>query len=218
MMCMTFVIVILFGIIMCQMLNIQQNVYEDEDIDDTIDDTIDDDLDEELNEDLNDEVLDEEDTTKNMQNDNYLNDKNYKNIFTNNDDYENIDSIEFLQKFNDELKDNYILNYHNECLNKNNDEINKLLKISKNKDNVIIDEFHKTNPLLTKYEKTKILGIRLKQLNNNAKPYINVKENNIDNLLIANLELTNKKLPFIIQRPMPNNTFEYWRLQDLEIL
>ena len=153
-----------------------------------------------------------------MQNDNYLNDKNYKNIFTNNDDYENIDSMEFLQKFNDELKDNYILNYHNECLNKNNDEINKLLKISKNKDNIIIDEFHKTNPLLTKYEKTKILGIRLKQLNNNAKPYINVKENNIDNLLIANLELTNKKLPFIIQRPMPNNTFEYWRLQDLEIL
>lgn len=199
--------------------NIKANkqIYLDDE-DEDIDDTIDDDLDEEDNEDLNDEVLDEEDNKKNMQNDNYLNDKNYKNIFINNDDYENIDSMEFLQKFNDELKDNYILNYHNECLNKNNDEINKLLKISKNKDNVIIDEFHKTNPLLTKYEKTKILGIRLKQLNNNAKPYINIKENNIDNLLIANLELTNKKLPFIIQRPMPNNTFEYWRLQDLEIL
>ena len=38
MMCMTFVIVILFGIIMCHMLNIQQNVYEDEDIGEDIDD------------------------------------------------------------------------------------------------------------------------------------------------------------------------------------
>ena len=75
-----------------------------------------------------------------------------------------------------------------------------------------------TDPCLTKYEKTKILGIRLKQLNNGSLPYVKVKENILDNFIIAKIELKQKKLPFIIQRPLPNNTFEYWKLEDLEIL
>jgi len=40
----------------------------------------------------------------------------------------------------------------------------------------------------------------------------------LDNFIIAKIELKQKKLPFIIQRPLPNNTFEYWKLEDLEIL
>ena len=75
-----------------------------------------------------------------------------------------------------------------------------------------------TDPCLTKYEKTRILGIRIKQLNNNCKPFVSIGENIIDNFIIANKELEEKKLPFIIQRPIPNNTFEYWKLQDLEII
>ena len=93
-----------------------------------------------------------------------------------------------------------------------------MIKVVRNKDNIIIDHMHKTLPILTKYEKTRVLGIRLKQLNNNNAPYINVGENIIDNFIIANLELEQKKLPFIIERPLPNNTFEYWKVQDLEIL
>ena len=72
--------------------------------------------------------------------------------------------------------------------------------------------------MLTKYEKTRILGIRLKQLNNGSLPYIKVAEDILDNLIIAEKELKQKKIPFIIQRPLPNNTFEYWKLEDLEIL
>ena len=37
-------------------------------------------------------------------------------------------------------------------------------------------------------------------------------------LKMAETELKDKKLPFIIQRPLPNNNFEYWKLQDLDIL
>ena len=33
----------------------------------------------------------------------------------------------------------------------------------------------------------------------------------------ANNELQNKVLPFIIVRPLPNRTFEYWKLKDLEV-
>jgi len=121
-------------------------------------------------------------------------------------------------KLNEHFKKNHILNYHNECLHKNFNEIKELCKVTRDKDGVIIDELHKTIPLLTKYEKTKILGMRVKQLNNGAQSYIVNSEKTIDNYVIALLELEQKKIPFIIQRPLPNNNFEYWKLHDLDIL
>jgi DNA-directed RNA polymerase I, II, and III subunit RPABC2 len=121
-------------------------------------------------------------------------------------------------KFNENYKMNHILSSHNECLHKNFNEIKELCKVTRDKDGVIVDEMHKTIPLLTKYEKTKILGMRVKQLNNGAQPYIPRNEKIIDNYVIALIELEQKKIPFIIQRPLPNNNFEYWKLHDLDIL
>ena len=132
---------------------------------------------------------------------------------------ENENSIENnLIKFDDETRQNYLLDLHPECISKNFEEIKILTKIIRDKNNIIIDEFHKTLPILTKYEKTKIIGIRTKQLNNGSTPYISVDEKIIDNYIIANMEIQEKKLPFIISRPLPNKNFEYWKLQDLEIL
>ena len=121
-------------------------------------------------------------------------------------------------KLTEKFKMNHILSSHNECLHKNFNEIKELTKVTRDKDGVIIDEMHKTIPLLTKYEKTKILGMRVKQLNNGAPPYIPSNEKIIDNYVIALIELEQKKIPFIIQRPLPNNNFEYWKLHDLDIL
>ena len=39
----------------------------------------------------------------------------------------------------------------------------------------IIDDMHRTLPFITKYERTRILGIRAKQLNNGAKPFITLR-------------------------------------------
>ena len=142
----------------------------------------------------------------------------YKNSFIFNDDLEANDSHEFLQKFNKDSKNDFIASNHQECLSKNLDEIKDLLHVIRDKNNIIIDELHKTLPILTKYEKTRILGIRIKQLNNGALPYVKVAEDLLDNFIIAERELKEKKIPFIIQRPLPNNTFEYWKLEDLEIL
>ena len=147
----------------------------------------------------------------------YSESNNYSN-FTISDHLEENDSQDFLQKFTSELKNNLIINNHPECLSKNFEEIKILSQVKRDKNNIIIDELHRTNPFLSKYEKTRILGIRLKQLNNNSKPLVEVGENIIDNYIIANKELEEKKLPFIIQRPIPNNTFEYWKLQDLELI
>jgi DNA-directed RNA polymerase I, II, and III subunit RPABC2 len=40
----------------------------------------------------------------------------------------------------------------------------------------------------------------------------------IDGYLIALKEFEEKKIPFIIRRPLPDGTSEYWRLSDLEII
>jgi len=75
-------------------------------------------------------------------------------------------------------------------------------------------------PILTKYEKTRVLGIRVSQLNEGAPRYISLGSEHtiIDNIVIAEKELRLKKLPFIVTRPLPNGEKEHWRLKDLEIL
>ena len=148
---------------------------------------------------------------------------NIPDVFEKNDsDYES-DADEdqeddYLQKFDRELRENYILEQHPESISHNYDEIYNLAKVQRNKDNIIVDDLHKTIPMLTKYEKTRILGQRAKQINNGAKPLIPITPNMIDGYLIAIKELEEKKIPVIIRRPLPNGASEYWHLKDLEIL
>ena len=67
-------------------------------------------------------------------------------------------------------------------------------------------------------QKAKIIGERSKQLSAGALPFVEVEPNVIDEYLIATKEFTEKKIPFIIKRPMPNGGCEYWKMEDLEIL
>tara|TARA_B100001093_G_scaffold498058_1_gene545711 strand:+ start:73 stop:999 length:927 start_codon:yes stop_codon:yes gene_type:complete len=128
------------------------------------------------------------------------------------DDEEN----DYLQKLNNNNLD--ILNYHPETLSHNYNEISKLSKITKDEFGNIVDPLHKTIPFISKYEYTKVLGQRAKQLEQGAQPFIKIDEFIIDPYIIAKQELENKKLPFIIKRPLPGSGFEYWHLEDLEIL
>ena len=70
--------------------------------------------------------------------------------------------------------------------------------------------------LVTKYEKSRILGQRAKQINSGAYPFVKVPENVIDGYIIAELELKQQRIPFIIRRPLPNGGSEYWKVKDLE--
>jgi DNA-directed RNA polymerase subunit K/omega len=139
------------------------------------------------------------------------------------------------KKINSEFRKNYITETHPEVESHTDDEIHAFAKVVRNKAGIIVDPLHKTTPLLTKYEKTRIVGIRTKQLNNGATPYVSSKAvlggagaglgnaqahkaQVIDGYAIALRELEEKKLPFIIRRPLPNGGTEYWYLQDLEVL
>ena len=134
------------------------------------------------------------------------------------EDEDEDDDDDILQKFDHETKKKYITAHHPECLSFNHEETDTLSRVVRDENGRIVDPYHKTLPFLTKYEKTRILGIRTKQLNEGAKPYIDVNPTIIDGYIIAQLELEHKRLPFIIRRPIPNGGSELWKLQDLEII
>ena len=80
------------------------------------------------------------------------------------------------------------------------------------------DSKHTSQPFLSIFEKTKILGFRSNQLAQGARAYIVVPEHITNTLDIARIELEQRRLPYIIKRPMPDGTFEYWRLSDLMLI
>lgn len=134
------------------------------------------------------------------------------------DDEEDEMDESYLQKFNASVNKNYIMDFHPECVISNYDEVVGLTKILRDADNNIIDDLHKTLPYLTKYERARVLGQRAKQINTGAKVFVKVPENVIDGYLIAELELAQKHIPFIIRRPTPGGGCEYWNLRDLELI
>lgn len=142
-------------------------------------------------------------------------DLNLADEYLNDSDDESTDE-NYLQKFNKNLTEKYINENHPEVLSHNFDEISKLMRVVRNDENHIIDPLHKTLPFLTKFEKTRIIGQRAKQIETGSTPFIKVPDNIMDGYLIAELELQQKKIPFIIRRPIPNGTCEYWDVNDLE--
>ena len=116
------------------------------------------------------------------------------------------------------MKENHVTNYHPTSLQENYQEIATLSLVVRNDKGEIIDPLHKTIPIMTKYEKARILGQRAKQINNGANIFVQPKQETFDGYLIALQELEEKKIPFIVRRPLPNGNSEYWKVSDLEYL
>lgn len=72
-------------------------------------------------------------------------------------------------------------------------------------------------PFLNQFEKTKVLTFRASQLAQGNKPYIAVPDIISDVYTIAKMELKERRLPYLIKRPLPDGDYEYWRLNDLII-
>ena len=148
--------------------------------------------------------------------------------------------MKYLQKMDKDsaIKSN-VLRYHPELKKMSNHEVDALTKIERvettttttttsetqhdhrpSSSSFMLDEFHRTLPFLTKYEKARILGERTKQLNDGAQPFIKLlpEEKMIDGYAIALKEFEARSLPFIIKRPLPNGHFEFWKLSDLECI
>ena len=105
---------------------------------------------------------------------------------------------------------------HPQSTEVNNKELKNLIKVVRNRYGIVVDRLHRTSPILSKYEYTKILGQRLSQLNNGYHSFV-TREGHIDNTSIAEEEIKRKLLPIIIRRPLWSGASEYWILEDLEI-
>jgi DNA-directed RNA polymerase subunit K/omega len=83
--------------------------------------------------------------------------------------------------------------------------------------NLIAKNPKKTIPILNKYEKARICGLRLQQLADGAKPTIDPKGlKNINEIVYEEYKM--RKIPFIIERTLPNGEKEYWKMEEFEYL
>jgi len=186
---------------------------EDEDFDDEVED-----------EDFDDDELDEDDVFNDNQPisegeiANRIQTTNEVGFSDTDDDADEDNYEDYLQKFDEHTRKDIISEFHPEMQSHNYDEIVNMSVIVRDANGTPIDPLHKTLPMLTRYEKARILGERAKQLNAGAKPFVEVDETIVDGYLIALKELEEKKIPFIVKRPLPNGGCEYWKLIDLEVL
>ena len=70
-----------------------------------------------------------------------------------------------------------------------------------------------TTPYITKYERAKVLAIRAQQIAKGAIAMVPV-EDKISIREIVKSEFSQKKIPLIIRRYLPNGSFEDWKLKD----
>jgi len=208
---------------------------QDEDDDDADEDDDDEDADDDIGAGIDDDEVDydevtddEDDVDIDISEDGEVNEKTTQNkpakilkpkrnlVTFDEEDEEDDDDENYLQKFDNQITKNYVNDFHPECFSHNYEEIARLSVVVKNSDGIIIDPLHRTIPYLTKYERARILGQRAKQLETGARPFIKIPENIIESQIIAELELREKKIPFIIRRPIPGGGCEYWNIRDLE--
>lgn len=73
-----------------------------------------------------------------------------------------------------------------------------------------------TVPILTKYERARVLGTRALQISMNA-PVLVALEGETDPLTIAQKELRERVIPLMIRRILPDNTYEDWSIRELDV-
>ena len=189
---------------------------EEEDVEDDDDD--DDDIN--LSDDDDDINLsdDEQETDKNKSKLIGFDDGENENENEEDDDDDDELNENYLQKMEQDVKQNIIAEFHPELNTHSMEEVEAACTVIRDDHGTVIDPLHRTLPFVTRYEKARVIGERAKQINSGAKPFIEIEQSMIDGYLIALKEFEEKKMPFIIRRPLPDGTSEYWRLSDLEII
>lgn len=90
--------------------------------------------------------------------------------------------------------------------------------VIKNPDDIYVPNDQRiTKPVLTKYERVRILGDRSRQISLGAKPMIKGLTN-MDPKEVARLELQMKVVPMILIRTLPTGKKERWRISELSIV
>ena len=82
-----------------------------------------------------------------------------------------------------------------------------------------------SKPIMTIYEFDKIIALRTQQIASGAPLFIDTSLSGIENIKsnmelrqIALKELIEGRLPFIVERKLPNNKKEYYRVKELDLV
>lgn len=97
---------------------------------------------------------------------------------------------------------------------KSGDVFHDSKEILRNYDN--LKKTNRSKPVMSKYERTKIIGVRAQQLSEGSIPLVEVPKHLTRTLDIATYELKMRKTPFIVKRNV-GSSIEYWKVEDLVI-
>ena len=119
----------------------------------------------------------------------------------------------------DELNSD-LVNFNIDELADEDDE--EILEFTQEKEFLSHDEVYKASqeegkksiPLLSKYERARLIGIRKQQLSTGSAPCVKGSFSSIDE--IVEEELKQKTLPLMIRREIANGEFEDWRIEDFQ--
>jgi len=126
------------------------------------------------------------------------------------------DEEDGFSKLTDQLRQQTIQDYHPDLSTGTDDFVQAKCCVRRDASGLIDDPNHLTLPVLSKYEKTRILGLRSAQIAAGAAPCVD-RTGITDPFELATMELAARKVPFVIKRPLPGKGCEYWRVSDLEI-
>lgn len=86
-----------------------------------------------------------------------------------------------------------------------------------NKTIITHDQSKLSRNILTKYEKTALIGVRIEQLAYGSPTTLSEEQKSKckDITEMAEKELEFGVIPFMIYRHLPNRTEEYWKINDL---
>jgi DNA-directed RNA polymerase I, II, and III subunit RPABC2 len=127
-----------------------------------------------------------------------------------NDDFDN--DLTDANDYTEEDDDIDVVDINLDEEDKNEENVFKLMTYKNVLENISKKE-KKTIPILTKFERARIMGVRLQQLAYGAKPRVNTENLKSINEIV-NKELEERKIPFIIRRTLPNSTYEDWKLEE----
>mmetsp|Transcript_24966 Transcript_24966/g.25584 ORF Transcript_24966/g.25584 Transcript_24966/m.25584 type:complete len:133 (+) Transcript_24966:35-433(+) len=122
-------------------------------------------------------------------------------------------------EYQEEYEESYIeQQYENEYDESNQNTENEIkVDVLEVDNSVPIDKSKRiTTRYMTKYERARVLGTRALQISMNAPVMVDV-EQETDALKIATKELRERKIPMIIRRYLPDNSYEDWSLDELII-
>ena len=78
-----------------------------------------------------------------------------------------------------------------------------------------------TQPYFTKYEYTTLLACRAQQLAEGATPVVPLTDFNTADprfvWKVAEREILDRKLPYLVRRQLPDGTTEFWSVAELEL-